>query len=87
MSLQVVGSGFGRTGTLSMKEALGMLDLDPCHRWKSWKIRHKATGLVCFDHRPDRVLCRETYALNRWMGRSAIACRPARRRDQPGVRQ
>ena len=31
MSLQVIGSGFGRTGTMSMKEALGVLGLGPCH--------------------------------------------------------
>jgi hypothetical protein len=31
MSLKVIGSGFGRTGTMSMKEALGVLDLGPCH--------------------------------------------------------
>jgi hypothetical protein len=31
MSLQVIGSDFGRTGTMSMKEALGVLRLGPCH--------------------------------------------------------
>jgi hypothetical protein len=31
MALKVIGSGFGRTGTMSMKEALGMLGLGPCH--------------------------------------------------------
>ena len=31
MSLKVIGSGFGRTGTMSMKEALGVLGLGPCH--------------------------------------------------------
>ena len=31
MSLQVIGSGFGRTGTMSMKEGLGVLGLGPCH--------------------------------------------------------
>jgi hypothetical protein len=31
MSLKVIGSGFGRTGTMSMKEVLGVLGLGPCH--------------------------------------------------------
>ena len=31
MALKVIGSGFGRTGTMSMKEALGVLGLGPCH--------------------------------------------------------
>lgn len=31
MSLKVIGSGFGRTGTMSMKEALDVLGLGPCH--------------------------------------------------------
>jgi hypothetical protein len=31
MSLQVIGAGFGRTGTLSLKFALEMLGFDPCY--------------------------------------------------------
>jgi hypothetical protein len=31
MALAVIGSGFGRTGTLSLKGALDELDLGPCH--------------------------------------------------------
>jgi hypothetical protein len=31
MGLQVIGSGFGRTGTKSLKEALELLGLGPCH--------------------------------------------------------
>ncbi len=31
MSLKVIGSGFGRTGTMSMKMALEVLGLGPCH--------------------------------------------------------
>ena len=31
MALQVIGAGFGRTGTRSLKEALEMLGLTPCH--------------------------------------------------------
>lgn len=31
MSLQVIGAGFGRTGTMSLKLALEQLGLGPCH--------------------------------------------------------
>lgn len=31
MTLHVIGSGFGRTGTMTMKDALGVLDLGPTH--------------------------------------------------------
>lgn len=31
MTLQVIGTGFGRTGTDSMREALNMLGVGPCH--------------------------------------------------------
>ncbi len=31
MTLKVVGAGFGRTGTRSLKEALEILGFDPCH--------------------------------------------------------
>jgi hypothetical protein len=31
MGLKVIGAGFGRTGTDSMREALNMLGLGPCH--------------------------------------------------------
>ena len=34
MSLSVIGAGFGRTGTASMKTALEMLGLGPCHHMK-----------------------------------------------------
>ncbi len=31
MTLKVIGAGFGRTGTDSMREALGILGFGPCH--------------------------------------------------------
>ena len=31
MSLEVIGSGFGRTGTMTTKQALEMLGFGPCH--------------------------------------------------------
>lgn len=33
MTLKVIGVGFGRTGTLSLKIALETLGLGPCHHW------------------------------------------------------
>src|SRR5271168_2365452 len=31
MTLEVIGSGFGRTGTMSLKRALDQLGFGPCH--------------------------------------------------------
>ena len=31
MSIEVIGAGFGRTGTMSLKRALETLGFDPCH--------------------------------------------------------
>jgi len=31
MGLKIIGSGFGRTGTMSTKMALEQLGLGPCH--------------------------------------------------------
>lgn len=31
MTLRIIGAGFGRTGTDSMREALNMLGFGPCH--------------------------------------------------------
>lgn len=31
MALELIGAGFGRTGTLSLKHALEAIDLGPCH--------------------------------------------------------
>jgi Sulfotransferase domain len=37
MSLAVIGAGFGRTGTLSLKQALEILGFSPCHHMDSVK--------------------------------------------------
>ena len=37
MGLSVIGAGFGRTGTASMKTALELLGLGPCHHMKEVK--------------------------------------------------
>lgn len=34
MSIKVIGTGFGRTGTDSMREALTMLGFGPCHHMR-----------------------------------------------------
>jgi hypothetical protein len=34
MSLKVIGTGFGRTGTDSMREALEILGFGPCHHMR-----------------------------------------------------
>ena len=34
MTLRVIGTGFGRTGTESMREALGILGFGPCHHMR-----------------------------------------------------
>ena len=39
MALQVIGTGFGRTGTESMREALNILGFGPCHHM--WEIVEK----------------------------------------------
>ena len=38
MTLQVVGTGFGRTGTLSLKAALEMLGFGPCHHMLELRV-------------------------------------------------
>jgi hypothetical protein len=35
MSLHIIGPGFGRTGTRSLKSALEMLGFDPCHHMQT----------------------------------------------------
>lgn len=35
MALQVIGTGFGRTGTDSMREALDILGFGPCHHMRA----------------------------------------------------
>ena len=63
MTLQVIGTGFGRTGTASLKRALEILGFGPCYhmfeiRSAPWKARAwlrdlklGAWGLrLCTDH-------------------------------------
>jgi hypothetical protein len=45
MTLSVIGAGFGRTGTESMKLALEMLGLGPCHHMKEVLVDPEQTAL------------------------------------------
>ncbi len=45
MALAVIGAGFGRTGTESMKLALEMLGLGPCHHMKEVLSNPEQTAL------------------------------------------
>ena len=40
MSLKVIGSGFGRTGTFSLKRALGMIGFGPCYHMSELDVHH-----------------------------------------------
>jgi hypothetical protein len=87
-TLQVIGAGFGRTGTLSMREALARLGFDPCdhmlenieHPWRFrlWDeaFRRKQTGEP-IDWRP---LLQGYRAIVDWPGayfwRELIAAHP-----------
>jgi hypothetical protein len=46
--VEVVGAGFGRTGTASLKRALELLGFTPCHHMSE---RHGAGGM-CGPHAP-----------------------------------
>ena len=43
MSLRVIGAGWGRTGTTSLRKALELLGLGPCYHWSS--VREKDVAL------------------------------------------
>jgi len=43
MALKVIGAGFGRTGTLSLKVALEKLGFGPCHHMKEVMLRAEQT--------------------------------------------
>ncbi|TPI42030.1 sulfotransferase family protein [Mesorhizobium sp. B3-1-9] len=45
MSLKVIGTGFGRTGTDSMREALTMLGFGPCHHMSEVMAREEQKAL------------------------------------------
>jgi hypothetical protein len=54
MDLQVIGAGFGRTGTMSLKAALEQLGFDPCyHMIETWgRAGHDRMWQDALDGRP-----------------------------------
>lgn len=55
MALQVIGSGLGRTGTMSLKLALEQLGLGPCHHMRDVLEHPEGVPLWidAFEGRPD----------------------------------
>ena len=47
MGLQVIGAGFGRTGTHSLKSALEILGFGPCHHM--YEVRRSAEQIALWD--------------------------------------
>ncbi|MGB8364786.1 MAG: sulfotransferase family protein [Rhizomicrobium sp.] len=45
MALRIIGSGLGRTGTMSMKRALEQLGFDPCHHMTEVFLHPESTAL------------------------------------------
>jgi hypothetical protein len=64
MALQVIGAGFGRTGTLSLKLALEQLGFGPCHHMAE-VFAHPETipmWIAAADGRPDWAAIFDGYA-------------------------
>ena len=45
MGLKIIGAGFGRTGTTSMKEALELLGYNKCHHMREVMVSSKQVKL------------------------------------------
>ena len=73
MTLEVIGPGFGRTGTKSMKEALDQLGLGPCHHM----------GEI-FEH-PEQVPYWQAIAAKKPVDWSAVFCGYRSQIDWPGA--
>ena len=54
MTLKVIGAGFGRTGTSSLKQALEDLGFGPCHHMTEALAHpeHIAIWAAAFDEQP-----------------------------------
>ena len=74
MTLEVIGPGFGRTGTMSLKDALDHLELGPCH--------HMAE---VFAH-PEQVPYWQAIAAKKSVDRSAVFRGYRSQVDWPGAR-
>ena len=55
MTLQIIGAGFGRTGTLSLKDALEQLGFSPCHHMREVGSRAQIDHwyAACHGEKPD----------------------------------
>ncbi len=73
MTLEVIGPGFGRTGTMSLKDALDHLGLGPCH--------HMAE---VFEH-PEQVPCWEAIAAKKSVNWNAVFQGYRSQVDWPGA--
>jgi len=66
MELKVIGAGFGRTGTDSMRKALNMLGFGPCHHMfevtENPVMRTRWRALMAGDDAPDWDALFEGYA-------------------------
>ena len=56
MTLKVIGAGFGRTGTLSLKLAIEKLGLGPCHHMM--EVFGKPDHIALWQHAADGVSVR-----------------------------
>ena len=63
MGLRVIGSGLGRTGTMSLKLALEQLGFGPCHHMKEVLDHPESVPLWidAFENRPDWDAIFESY--------------------------
>ena len=59
MTLDVVGAGFGRTGTLSLKHALEMLGFDRCYHMR--EVRERPVPQASYP----RINSTEAFRFNR----------------------
>lgn len=55
MSLKIIGAGFGRTGTTSMKEALELLGYNKCHHMREVMVSGKQVDLFDRVSRNEEV--------------------------------
>ena len=65
MALQVIGAGFGRTGTNSLRLALNQLGLGPCHHMNELGLNvpvNVPLWLAALDDHPDLELISKGYA-------------------------
>jgi len=73
MTLTVIGSGFGRTGTMSLKDALEQLGFGPCHHMEE-----------VFEH-PEQVAHWQAFASGETVDWSAVFAGYSSQVDWPGA--